>query len=87
MPPINFSRSGRTGPFGKLTAEIPKIRVPDDTKDELERLARAAGITLSEYLRDLLMVHAHGVDVVRALYEERLSAVSRNLDDNGKIAG
>lgn len=33
MPPIKFSRSGRTGPFGKLTAEIPKIRVPDDFCD------------------------------------------------------
>ncbi|NMG71816.1 plasmid mobilization protein [Parazoarcus communis] len=72
---VPMSRSGHTGPLGKLTAEI-KIRTDEDTKEGLERMARSAGLSLAEYVRDLLMVHAHGYEYVASLYAARLSRVA-----------
>ena len=71
-----LSRSGNTGLLGKLTAKIPDIRIAESTRDELERQAHAAGLGLSEYVREVLILRAHGVDMVRSLYEERLRQVA-----------
>lgn len=71
-----LSRSGHTTAFGKLTAEIPKVRVPEATHEILEFEARKAGLTLSEFVRELLMVRAHGLAHVSSLYESRLRVVA-----------
>jgi hypothetical protein len=76
-----LSRSGTTSPLGKFTAKIPEIRLPDDTKDELERQARCAGLGLNEYVRELLMIRAHGIDMVRSLYDRRLKLVAGMSDE------
>lgn len=73
-----FARSGLTSPFGGMTAEIPKIRVPEDTKDALEKEARKAGLNLSEFVRYLLMVRAHGVDVMVSMEQQRLEIIAGN---------
>lgn len=77
----SLSRSGATSPFGKLTAKISEFRVSEDTHDELERQAREAGLGLSEYVREVLMIRAHGVDMVRSLYERRLRLVAGMPDE------
>ena len=83
---LQLSRSGHTGPLGKLTTEI-KIRTDEDTKDALERLARSAGLSLSEYLRDVLMVHAHGQEYVASLYAARLARVAGTQPGMGNKEG
>lgn len=74
----SFSRSGLTSPFGGMTAEIPKIRVPEETKEILDREARKAGLNTSEFVRYLLMLRAHGKDSMLSVEEERLKSVAGN---------
>ena len=76
MAEASFARSGLSSPFGGMTAEIPKLRVPEDTKDILEREARKAGLNLSEFVRYLLMVRAHGVDVMVSMEQQRLKIIA-----------
>ena len=71
-----FSRSGVSSPLGKLTAEIPKVKVPEETHELLEAGAREAGMSLSEFVREVLMVRAHGIDHVRSLHLARLDVVA-----------
>jgi Ribbon-helix-helix protein, copG family len=52
-------RTGRSTGLGKLTAEI-RARVPEDTAEEITRLAARAGVPLGEYVRDVIIYHAHG---------------------------
>lgn len=75
MGKSRLARTGSTSPLGKLSAEI-KVRVPEDTRDVLERQAREAGLGLSEFLRELLLIRAHGIDMVRSLYDTRLAMVA-----------
>lgn len=80
---LSLSRSGHTSPLGKLTAELPKIRVPEDTKDGLDRAARNAGMSTSEYLRELVMLHVHGHEYVASLYAHRLALVAGAGKESG----
>lgn len=62
------------------------MRVPEDTKDVLERQARDAGMGLTEFLREVLLIRAHGIDMVRSLYDARLALVAgigRESDRDG----
>lgn len=77
-----LSRAGSTNPLGKLSAKIPEIRCTETMHDELERQAREAGMGLSEYVREVLMIRAHGVDMVRSLYEARLRMVAGMQDES-----
>lgn len=52
----------------------------EDTHDELEFQAREAGMGLSEFIREVLMIRAHGIDMVRSLYERRLQLVAGMSD-------
>lgn len=72
----SLSRSGSTHPLGKLSAQIGAVRISEETHEELERQARDAGLGLSEYVREVLMIRAHGIDMVRSLYERRLRLVA-----------
>lgn len=71
---MSLCRSGASNPLGKLSAKV-ECRVSEDTRDELDRLARECGMGLSEYVRELLMIRAHGVDMVRTLYQRHLEMV------------
>lgn len=73
-----FSRSGLSSPLGGMTAEIPKIRVPEETKDILDKEARKAGLNTSEFVRYLLMVRAHGVDGMVSMEQARLKIIAGN---------
>lgn len=75
-PVPTFSRTGFSSPLGKLTGEVPKVKVPEETLDILQTEARKAGLSLSEFVRDVLMVRAHGKEVVLSLYKRRLDVVA-----------
>lgn len=83
MPDPRLSRVGFSNPLGKLTAELPKTKVPEETKEILERKARAAGMGLSEYLRELAMINAHGQEYVESLYLERVRVVANSGEERG----
>lgn len=72
-----------TLPLGKNTAEA-KTKIPDETRDELDRVAHAAGMTFSELLREMCIVRAHGQDVLRTMYEKRLDVVARRGPGEGE---
>lgn len=76
MSELRFSRSGRTSPLGKLIAELPKVRMAEETREELERRARSAAMNLSEYIREVLLVHVHGKQAVLKMHQDRLDAIA-----------
>lgn len=72
----SFSRNNETTPLGKCTAPVPCFKVPEETFEAMNREARDAGMSLSEWMRTLCMVRVHGIDVVTNLHRQRLEVVS-----------
>ncbi|MGE0383456.1 MAG: hypothetical protein AB7Q97_01920 [Gammaproteobacteria bacterium] len=54
-----YSRSGRSDPSGKCTEEV-KAKVAETEKEEITALAVLNGMSVSEYLRDLIRLHLYG---------------------------
>lgn len=79
----SLSRSGSTSPLGKLSYET-KVRVAEQVGEELERQARALGLGVGEYIREVLTIKALGYDHVRKLYEDRLEMVAGNGTEPGR---
>ena len=77
-----FSRSGATSPLGKLTEQVPAIKIDGETKELLEQQARAAGLPLQEFVRELLRIRAHGLGTIQKIYAERLSVVSGKVGES-----
>ena len=67
---------------GKLTEEV-KTHIPDTTKFVLGRKATQMGMTLSQYLRDLICIDAHGLP-----YDELMLAHRRKVRaaDQGRLS-
>jgi hypothetical protein len=78
-----LSRSGTTGSFGKLTAELPKMRLSEDTLEGLRRLSHDEDLPLAEYVRTLLDVHVHGEQHVATVAAQRVLRVVRKASSNG----
>jgi len=76
MPQSDMARSGATSPLGKLTSEIPKIKIADATFDALQIEARKAGLSVSEFVRELVVVRVHGLSHALSFHEARLKAVA-----------
>lgn len=55
----SFAARGVSNPLGKLTAEL-KVWLPEGVKDDLTMLAVLNRQSVSEYVRDLCMLHTHG---------------------------
>lgn len=72
----NLSRSGRTHPLGSMTAEFPKFKGPEETHEMATRMAREAGMNLAEWVRTLVMIRVHGVDMIARLESDRLRVVA-----------
>jgi len=66
------SRSGTSNPLGKCTEDL-RTKVPYAIKDGICRLANEVGMSEAEYLRDLLMVHVLGIDVVTKIQQDRIN--------------
>lgn len=71
----SLSRPLVSTPSGKLTAVVPTFKIDEDTFDEANILARKAGMSLSEWVRTLVMVRVHGVEAVAKMHENRLRVV------------
>ena len=71
-----FSRSGNTNPLGgTLDAEI-KTKVTVDLQEDVRRAATAAGMPVSEYVREVLMIAIYGADHVESLYRNRTRLIA-----------
>ncbi|KVP90726.1 hypothetical protein WJ95_09485 [Burkholderia ubonensis] len=70
-----MARPRSSNVLGKLTENI-QIRIDADTRDELDRLAGDIGISLAEFIRDLLMIRAYGQDHMCRLHKTRTAAVA-----------
>lgn len=78
-----LARSGVSSPLGKFTAEFPKFKGPDETHEAATRLAREAGMSLGEWLRELVMIRVHGIDMVARLHTDRLRVVAGIGEERG----
>ena len=78
-----MARGRISNALGKLTAEV-KARIDDDTKDELDRLAFEAGMGVSEFVRELLMIRVYGRDHVARLHRARMVMVAGIGPDEGE---
>lgn len=76
------ARTGRSNPLGKLTEPVGPVKIPIETKGILEHEARRAGLTLNEFVRDLMMIRAHGEETIRRLYEERIGVVCGKAEES-----
>ena len=71
-----FSRSGNTNPLGgTLDAEI-KTKVTVDLQEDVRRAATAAGMPVSEYVREVLMIAIYGAEYVESLYRNRTRLIA-----------
>lgn len=80
---IRFSRSGVSHPIGKFSADFPRFRGPEATKEILDRRAKQLGMSLAEYLRELAIVAAHGEEAVKSMYVRRIDVVARSGEETG----
>lgn len=46
--------------FGKLTQQLPKLRISDKTMEHLQQMATASGMSVSELHRLLVECSVHG---------------------------
>ena len=79
----NLSRSGTTSPLGKLSYEA-KVRLAEPVGEALEYQARQLGLSVGEYIREILTIKALGYDHMRKLYENRLEAVAGLGNEPGR---
>lgn len=69
---VAYSRSvGLPLSMGKASSVL-KTAVPDCVADEVTRLARESGLTVSDFLRDMVLVRVYGVDQVSSMQRRRL---------------
>lgn len=77
---VMFSRTAQSDVFGKLDAELPPVRISGDVLVEVHRLASAAGMSVSEFLRTLVHVKVYGIDHVLSLQADRLRRAMGNAE-------
>lgn len=73
------SRGLTANPLGKLDDSIDAFRICGETKAVLQLQAVRCGMSLSEYLRFVLDVQAHGLASVRSLHERKFGLVGNLL--------
>ena len=72
-----FSRTGFTSPLGKLDSELPKIKVPEALQLSVMQSAHESGLSVSEYIREVMMIQEFGADVVASMYQRRTQRIAR----------
>ncbi|HEY9028796.1 MAG TPA: hypothetical protein VIP05_31190 [Burkholderiaceae bacterium] len=71
-----FARStGLPASMGKATCAV-KTLVPDEVNDDLVRVAREHGMTVSDFLRNLILVRLYGFDMVASMQRRSLEMVA-----------
>lgn len=66
---------GFSDPLGKLDDRIEEFRIDSETKALLALQAAQAGKPLSEFIRFVLQVQAHGLDRIRMLHLRKFDLV------------
>ena len=80
-----WSRStGLPSHLGKSTAELG-TKVPDVVAEDFKRVCAARGTTVSEVLRDFVMVQSYGYEAVQRLRAEQLRMVAGIAPDSAPI--
>jgi hypothetical protein len=72
-----LSRSGESHPFGKLTFELPKTKICEHAGEEITKRRQALGMSLAEYIRWVMTVHALGEEHARSVVIKRVEVVGR----------
>lgn len=72
-----LSRSGESHPFGKLTFELPKTKVGEDAGEVITKRRQALGMSLAEYVRWVMTVHALGEEHAKSVVLRRVEVVGR----------
>lgn len=80
---LQFSRSGISSPFGKLTAEA-KTRISEDEKDDLIAEARRCGMSESEWVRAVIRVRLYGVDHVSRMHAAQIEMAAGIGPERGR---
>jgi hypothetical protein len=76
---VMWSRSaGLLSQTGSADSEL-KCKVSEDVSDDFRRLARSMGMTVSEFLRIMVVTRLYGVDGVADMTRRQLAAVSGEL--------
>jgi len=70
-----MARPRSSNVLGKLTENV-QIRMDEQTSDELDRLACNAGMSVAEFLRELVMIRVYGQEHMARLHKMRLAAVA-----------
>ena len=80
--------SRRSPLSGSMDDTIAAFRIGGETKAILQQQAVSVGLNLTDYVRLVLQVRAHGHEEVRRLQEQRLRVVSGLLGTtNGHESG
>lgn len=82
MNNIRYSRSGSSHPLGKLDSDLPKIKVPERLAHAIASSACESGMSISEYIREVLMIHCFGAQCVQSMYEERIKRITQKGGSN-----
>lgn len=72
-----LSRSGESHPLGKLTYDLPRTKVCDDAGQVVAQRAHALGMSLAEYVRWVMTIHALGPDHVESVLVRRVEVAGR----------
>lgn len=60
---------------GKRT-ETVKTSVTLDTRQDIDRRAHELGVSASQYVHEVLLIHLYGRDAVLSIHAERLDAIA-----------
>jgi len=81
--PIAFSRTGNTGPLGKLDRER-KTHLDEETDNKLLQLAARMDMTPGELLREWTCLMVHGLTFTEMLAKHRREQMQREGLDQGR---
>lgn len=70
-----MARTGTSSALGKLTEEA-RTKIDVETKERLLRAAGEAGMSESEFLRELILIRIRGFDYVTRIHKERMCLVA-----------
>lgn len=77
MSKAKFSRNNTSSLFGKLTHDLPKVSISEETYLILKKKASEAGMSsLVEYLRCKAEIDAHGLDTINRLQQNRMNKIA-----------
>lgn len=66
---------GHTGPFGRRTAEL-KTSIDEVTRAKFIALAEEAGVSVSDFLYELVLIRLHGVSHLVEAHANRLESIA-----------